>query len=384
MKTIIRGVPMGAKKPVDLQIENGVVKSMGPPGKAKPDAGSAATIIGPTLFDIQVNGYKGTDLQGIATTPEDVLTVNDGLAATGVSRWIPTLITNAQDFMEHGCRVIAGALRDKTLARAVPGIHLEGPYISPEDGPRGAHARRHVRKPSIREFDRCMKAAEGKVVYTTIAPEVPGAIPFIKAVIKRGVAVSLGHHQATADDIKRAVDAGAVLSTHLGNGSASMMHRHVNPLWPQMAEDRLAASVIADLHHVPAPMLKTIARAKGPSRLVLTSDVVTAAGLKPGFYDLAGIPVELKPSGRICLTGTDLLAGSSLMLLQGVLNVALNTDLTLEEAFASANAIPAKLFGLPFQFALPVIGKKADFVAFRDLDGKAVIDAAFVNGNRTA
>jgi N-acetylglucosamine-6-phosphate deacetylase len=134
------------------------------------------------------------------------------------------------------------------------------------------------------------------------------------------------------------------MCTHLGNGIASTINRHNNPLWPQLAEDRLLASVIADLEHLPPPILKTIARVKGPDRLMITSDAVHIAGLKPGHYDLAGMPVELLKTGRIRLSGTDLLAGSATTLLQGVLNVARYTDLTLTQAFACASRVPGALF----------------------------------------
>jgi N-acetylglucosamine-6-phosphate deacetylase len=284
------------------------------------------------------------------------------LAKTGVGYWVPTLVTGSQEAIERGCRVLAEAMRLPDVKRSVPGIHIEGPYISPEDGPRGAHRKEHVRPPSLREFDRWMKAADGKILYITMAPEWKGAPSFIKRVVERGVVVSLGHHNATPDQIARAVDAGARLCTHLGNGMGSQMHRHHNPLWPQLADDRLTTSLIADLEHLPAEVLKTFVRAKGPERVVLTSDVVHLGGMKPGHYDFAGKAVELKPSGRICLSGTDLLAGSSLMLLQGVMNAVRCTDLTLEQAVASATALPARLLGAPLRFAKPGVGMKATFI----------------------
>ncbi len=383
---IVRGRLLNQSRAFDLTLRNGVVASDQPAGRGKPDLGSAQAIIGPTLFDIQVNGYGGLNLQGDKVKPEDFVRIGERLAASGVSHWIPTLITGAQSDMEHGCRVFAEALQDKSVARAVPGMHLEGPYISPMDGPRGAHTKGHVRKPSIREFDRLLKATDGKITYTTVAPEVDGAIAYIKAVVQRGVVVSLGHHNATADQIARAVDAGARLCTHLGNGMAAQIQRHFNPIWPQLADDRLACSFIADLQHLPEPVLKTFVRAKGPAKTILTSDVVHVTGLKPGRYDLGGVSVELKPSGRICLTGTELLAGSSLELLQGVVNAAEHTDLTLEQAFASASTVPAKLLGLRHRFELPAPGKKANFVVFelRGATGrhKAKVCGTFIDGIR--
>lgn len=384
----VRGIPLGDPRPSDVTLRDGRVVSVCSAKRQRPTVGSRTSIIAPTLFDIQVNGAFGIDLQGGDVTVEDVTRLNGLLAAQGVSCWIPTLITGSPASMEHGCRVLAEAMRHKTVARAIPGIHLEGPYISPHDGPRGAHMKRHVRKPSIREFDRLMKAADGNVCCVTVAPEVEGAIRFIKAVVRRGVVVALGHHEASAAQIARAVDAGARLCTHLGNGLAAMVHRHRNPLWPQLTDDRLVGSLIADLEHLPAPVLKAFVRVKRPENVILTSDAVHLAGMKPGKYSLLRADVELKPSGKICLSGTDLLAGSSLMLLQGVVNAWWATDLTLEQAFACATRIPASLFGVKRRWRPPVAGKKASFLVF-SLDRtksppKASIEAVFVDGRRAA
>ena len=376
----IRGVVLGESKPSDVIIRDGKVHSIARAGRGKCDAGSATSIIAPTLFDIQVNGYGGVDLQGREVLPEDVAKVDAKLQRIGVSHWIPTFITSSFENIEHGCATVAAALKNASLSRRIPGVHIEGPYISPHDGPRGAHDKRHVRKPNLREFDKWNEAADGRVAYITLAPEIDGAIPFIKEMVKRGVVVSLGHHNATPDDIARAADAGARMCTHLGNGLASTINRHHNPLWPQMADDRLLASVIADLEHLPPPLLKTIARVKGPDRLMITSDAVHIAGLKPGHYDFGGIPVELLKTGRIQLTGTELLAGSATTLLQGVLNATRHTDLTLAQAFACASRIPAELFGVSNA------STRANLIVLELVSGTARdtarIQTIFVNGSQ--
>ncbi len=387
MTYTVRGLVLGQENPSDVRIEDGYVTSVRSALGGHVDIGSKTSLIVPTLCDIQVNGVRGINLQTGDVTPEDVSRVADILAQWGVSQWIPTLVTNDLGEMERACRAMAEALQDDSIARAIPGIHLEGPYISPEDGPRGAHNKRYVRKPSVREFDRLLKAADGKIVYTTLAPERDGAVNYIKAVSRRGVLVALGHHNASRDRIMKAVDAGARLCTHLGNGLASQIPRHVNPLWPQLAEDRLAASLIPDLQHLPPDVLKTFVRVKGAQRLVFTSDCVHVALLKPGQYRLAGKRVDLNRAGRVSLSGTDLLAGSALMLMQGLFNAAHVTDLSLEQSFACATTNPARLFKLDHEFSLPRVGKEADFVVL-DLDEsrrhlpRIDIQASFVHGRR--
>lgn len=387
-EVVFRGMFLGKGRVTDVAVCDGKVVDISPARDNEHPIGGSSSIIAPPLFDIQVNGAGGINLQGDAVTPEHVRGLTDWLAAWGVSHWVPTIITGPLASMEKGCKAIVEAMQDKTVAQAVPGIHLEGPFVSPKDGPRGAHPKKHVRKPSLREFDRLLKAADHRVLYTTVAPELDGAAKFIREVVKLGILVSLGHHHGTEVDIEQAVEAGATMCTHLGNGMAPEIPRHQNPLWPQLANDHLTASLIADLYHLPPAVLKTFVRAKGPKNVVLTSDCVHLAGCKPGTYELAGSPVALLPEGKIVLSGTDLLAGSALMLLQGVVNAARGTDMGLKEAFASATTIPAKLLGLKHRFTLPSVGRKANFILF-EVDTSSthwipLVRAVFINGERKA
>jgi N-acetylglucosamine-6-phosphate deacetylase len=382
---LIHGRIFGTGPAHAITLRDGLIRRISRIGKTPPDFGSAGAYIGPLLFDTQVNGAHGHGLSGPDVTPENYLRITRYLEARGVSHWIPTLVTDAPDAMAHACRIYVKARSIPEVRRAAPGLHLEGPCISPEDGPRGAHPARWVRPPALKDFDRLMKAAEGHVIYTTAAPEVKGAIPYIRGVVKRGVTVAIGHHAAGAESIASAVDAGARYCTHLGNGAASMVHRHNNPLWPQMADDRLYAGLIADLHHLPPPVLKSLVRAKTPERVILTSDCTRIAGLKPGKYEEFGAEVELKKSGKLCLSGTDLLAGSALMLLEGVLNAWRTTDLSLEQAFRCASCIPAKLFGVRLPRPRIEAGCRARFTVFDVIEEKhrwrPGIHAVFNNGN---
>lgn len=381
---LLRGRLLDTQKIVDVVVRKGRVVRVGKAGKSPADFGSADSIFGPTLFDIQVNGAAGLNLQGQQVTGDIVRGVGDHLRKNGVSCWIPTVVTASVEDMEHSCRVIGEVLTEKDYAKVAPGLHLEGPHINPEDGPRGAHPRAHVRPPSVKEFMRLHKAAGGRVSYTTVAPELPGAVPFIRRAVKAGVLVSLGHHIATREQIAAAAAAGATLCTHLGNGSPPLLHRHHNHLWPQLADERLHISLIADLHHLPADALKVFTRAKGAERVVLTSDSVDVAGMPPGYYEFGGAKVELRADGKICLAGTDLLAGSSLMLLQGVVNVWKTGVMPLEQAFACASHVPARLLRLKKRFRLPQVEDKADFVLFHLKPARPVetpeMDAVFVEG----
>lgn len=385
---LIRGRISGEAAASDLRIQNGRVVSMEPASEAPADIGSADSIVTTPLFDIQVNGAFGFDLQEGAASPEGVRAITDALARWGVGYWVPTLMTASLEEMAQGCRAVAQALReDAEVRRAVPGIHLEGPFLSPHDGPRGAHSRAHIRPPRLDDFERLVEAADGQVLYVTVAPEVEGALDFIEAVANKGIVVSIGHHQADAETVAAAVDAGARMCTHLGNGLASMIHRHHNPIWPQLAEDRLACSLIADLEHLPAPMLKCLVRAKGADKVVLTSDAVHITGRPPGKYTLAGQAVELTGE-RIQLSGTDLLAGSALLLVQGIVNAVEAGAMTLSEACAGATTIPGALFGCEGPLTPLRPGAAANLVVFAidpiEGRGRARIEGVFIDGERRA
>jgi N-acetylglucosamine-6-phosphate deacetylase len=376
-----RGRILGEGPVTDIVVDRGRILSVETASKGRPGAGSARAVIAPPLFDIQVNGAGGIDLLDPKLTPEHIGEMIGVLARGGVGLCIPTIITAPPEAMEHACRVLAKALRDARISAAVPGIHLEGPHLNPEDGPRGAHPREHVRPPDFNLFRRLHKAAEGKLLYTTLAPEMPGAIDYIGKVRAMGVAVSLGHHNADAATIAAAVDAGATLCTHLGNGAMPVIPRHHNPLWPQLADDRLTASIIADGHHLTPAVLKTFVRAKTPRRIVLTSDCVGLLGMAPGHYEMFGAKVELREDGKVCLRGTNLLAGSSVPLLHDAAHAATVTDMTIAEAIASATTIPARLLGVRARFALPVAGARADFICFTP-GAPPGLHAAYLRGER--
>lgn len=361
---LVRGVCAGTKTAVDIDIRHGRVYSVGPAGRGAPDAGDSQSLILPGLFDIQVNGACGYDMQSPELTEEMIHGLNKRLIERGVFRWIPTLVTDSPGALEHKCRVLGEALRDPGLARHIPGIHLEGPHIAPEDGPRGAHPAAYVCPPDLRLFDRFYRASGGRVRYVTLAPEWPGAMRFIRALTARGVVAALGHHRADASHVRAAADAGARLCTHLGNGLAALVHRHQNPLWPQLADDRLYVSLIADLEHLPPELLSVIYRVKGSRRVVLVSDSVVLAGMKPGKYHLFGADVEMKRSGRVCLSGTDLLAGSSLFLPEAVMNMARVTEMSLTRAVDAASRIPARLLGVRLPPWPPRSGRPAEFALY--------------------
>jgi N-acetylglucosamine-6-phosphate deacetylase len=298
-------------------------------------------VTSPGFFDLQVNGFAGVDFNDPRTTPDEVARALAAMRTTGVTRCLPTLITSSLETFA-ACAASVLACGDA----AVFGVHMEGPYISAEDGPRGAHPREHVSAASVDDFERRQAAADGRILLVTLAPEVPGALALIEHLVMRGVRVAIGHTAATSVQVADAVRAGATLSTHLGNGCASMLPRHPNVIWDQLACDALRASFIVDGHHLPPATVKSMVRAKGVGRSILVTDATAAAGCPPGRYRLGALDVELDATGRVAAPGATNLAGSALTMDRAVANTVRFTGLTLEEVLPMASTHPAAYLGL--------------------------------------
>ncbi len=345
--------------PVEVTIQGGVISRI----RDLPAVPADQWVL-PGLVDIQVNGYGGTDLNGPDLDVAGVGRVVRSLQALGVTRFCPTICTQSRERMTRSLRVVAEAChRESWIERAVAGVHVEGPYISPEDGPRGAHPREHVRAPDWEEFDAFQQAAGGRIRILTLAPEWPGAAAFIRRVAASGVIVAIGHTGASPDVLREAIEAGARLSTHLGNGAHAMLPRHPNYIWEQLAADALSASIIVDGHHLPPSVVKTFIRTKGIGRTILVSDAVALAGMPPGDYDWLGLSATLSPEGRISLTGTPYLAGSALDLGSALGKVMAFAGVTLADAVTMAATNPARLLGI--EVGSLTEGARADLVVMR-------------------
>ncbi len=354
------------QQPVRIVMARGQLARIDPAGLEGlgPQAAESVPLVAPGFVDVQVNGYRGREFTSAEFSVDDLRLVAQAMDRFGVTRWLATLTTHSFDVLRQAASVIALACRtDPELARRIAGIHLEGPYVSAEDGPRGAHPRAHCREPDFDEFQRLQDAAEGRIRLVTLSPEYKGAAKMIGRVAATGVVVGIGHTAATVVQIRAAVDAGARLSTHLGNGCHRLLPRHVNYLWVQLAEDRLWASLICDGHHLPPEVVKTFVRAKTPARCLLVSDLVAQAGLAPGRYAGGLGEVEMLADGRLVVAGqAELMAGATAPIGTGVANVMRFAEVTLAEAVAMASQRPAELLGLPV--GRLEVGAPAELVLF--------------------
>ena len=310
-----------------------------------------ARFTGPGLVDLQLNGYACFDFNSLPWdwSEADFHRVGEALERRGVAAALPTFITDAPE------RVIARietwremVEKDSSLARIFPLVHLEGPFLSPEDGPRGAHPREFCRTPEDLPgfLDQALEASGGRIGILTLAPELPGALELVEKAARAGITVAIGHTAASRDVIRAAVDAGARLSTHLGNGAHPVLPKLDNYILAQLAEDDLAAGFIADGRHVPFYTLKNFLRAKPKGKALLVTDATAAADCKGGRPELRGEELLVSPDLRVTRKGKPGLSGSALTLDRAVLNTAAHCGFSFQEAWDMASRVPAALVGL--------------------------------------
>jgi N-acetylglucosamine-6-phosphate deacetylase len=339
-------------------------------------AGHGIPLNAPAYFDLQINGGLGINFTSEQLTIENITTVVRQLAASGVAAFYPTVITSSADTINAACRSLATARHSSTeLAAAIPGIHLEGPFISGDDGPRGAHPREFVQAVDTGKFARWQEAAEGMIRLVTLAPELPGAMAFIEQLVKQSIVVSIGHSAASPAIIRDAVKAGARLSTHLGNGCARQLPRHENLLWEQLACDALWASIIPDGHHLPWGFVQCIERCKTLDRLIITCDCSPLAGLPAGKYPAWDSTMEVLPEGKIILREQGVLAGSWDFTARCVEKFVAVRGLPFACVHRLASDQPRKLLGL----SVPklIVGQPADVI---QVDEQGRLLQSFIRG----
>lgn len=299
--------------------------------------------VGPGLVDLQINGIHGIDFNVPSVTVEDVVEVTHYLLSQGVTTFFPTVITNSDDHILTILHTLDEACKNHPLVDAcIGGIHLEGPFISPKPGAKGAHNDAYIKAPDWDLFKRFQGAAGGRIKIITLAPEWEGSAGFIENCVSSGIIVSIGHSLADTVQIKRAVEAGARMSTHLGNGVPLMLQRHPNMIWDQLAEEHLTTGIITDGIHLPDAFIKVVRKVKSDSMLVV-SDATCYAGMPPGeYHSHIGGDVVLDENKRVSLKGQPgLLAGAAKSLLENVETLLEHKLCSLEEAWllASENVI---------------------------------------------
>lgn len=358
-----------------LTIRNGAITNI----SESPVSNDALPFIGPGLIDLQINGMNGIDFNNPSLTEQDIVQATHYLLSKGITTFMPTVITNADDIIQKIVHTIYKAcLSDEVVNDCIWGIHLEGPFISPVAGAKGAHDERYIKAPDWQLFNKFQEAAGGKIKLITIAPEWEGSCPFIEKCRAHGILVSIGHSIATSEQVNMAVSAGASLSTHLGNGVPLLLPRHPNIIWDQLAAEELYACIITDGIHVPDSFIKVVIKNKGTATIIV-SDATCFAGMAAGEYqNHIGGTVILDNEKRVSLkSAPGLLAGAATSLLENVENLINKNISTISEAWQMASTNVAKM--LSKNDAL--FNNRTDHVIFK-LVGKEILIEKVIKSGR--
>lgn len=345
----------GVLEPGYLAFHGGVITAISagaPPGR--PDLELAEGFLLPGLIDLQVNGYFGVELGD--AEPEGWATVSRRLPETGTTAFLPTFVTSPVRQTLAALRRAAILVPGLAGGARVLGIHLEGPFLSPER--RGAHNPAWMLLPDPDTIEAYLQAGAGLVREMTLAPEIGGATAAIRQLTAAGVLVSVGHSDATAAQVSAAAASGARVVTHLFNAQRPLHHREPGVVGQALTDDRLTSGLIADLHHVAGPVA-ALAFAAAPGRIFLVTDAAACAGMPPGRYVLGGQPIEVaEANGSPPVREDGTLAGSALSMDVAVANMV-RVGVSLPDAVAAATRIPADLIGRP-ELGRLAVGLSAD------------------------
>ena len=291
-------------------------------------------------FDVQVNGGFGINFSDPKLTADQFLKAAESILGLGVTRFLPTIVTSSAETYNHNMKLMNSVITAHHLEYAIPGYHLEGPFISKEPGAVGAHSPQYTRLPSADGVQKLYDLSEGRLRILTMAAELPGIREAVDKAHELGIVVSLGHQLATDEQIKAA---GGDSLTHLGNGIPNRIDRHRNPIWAGLANDDLMAFIIGDGHHLPNPVLKCFFRCKGIDRVIIISDAATVAGLPPGRYHIWDNVADLDASGLLYNPIKKCLVGSGMFLTQCIDYLRKEELLTPEEIYKATWVNPHKL-----------------------------------------
>ena len=295
--------------------------------------------------DLQVNGFAGVDFSTPELCSDSFMRAAEKIFASGTEIFLPTIVTSDISLYERNINVIKAAAEKHSLEKNIPGVHLEGPFISREKGAVGCHNPLYVRDCDCQWMLDLFARTGNFVKMMTVAAELDGVENLIACASENGVVVSLGHHLATSKDLDRCAKAGARALTHLGNGCPNIMDRHCNPLWAGLACDELIAMIITDGHHLPGELIKCMVRIKGIDRIIATSDAAPVAGLPPGRYHMLNNDAVLVPDGKFHNPEKGCLVGSSASMADCVEFLKSLDILSDEELYKVSFYNAAKLIG---------------------------------------
>jgi N-acetylglucosamine-6-phosphate deacetylase len=360
--------PTGILQDGAIYIKNNRVDAVGKTGEVQlPEntnqLDAHGYLVAPGYIDAHIHGGNGYDFA--SGNLQEIQSILTWLAATGVTGVLPTIATAPLDQQIRAIQTLREASLSSEKGAAILGIHLEGPFINPQK--RGAQPEKDIRQPSLDEMKQLVEAGAGLVKIVTLAPELPGAVEIIDDLINQQILVSVGHTQATYDEVTQAAQRGLNRATHLFNGMAPLHHRQPGVVGAVLNRDDIYAELILDGIHLHPATATLVLRAKGLDRTVLITDAIAATGAGDGtYFGFGGQKITVKNGSPLLDSGV--LAGSTLTMDQAVRNAVRLLGLTFEQAIKLATQTAAESLGFETQTTKGVIspGKDADLIILDD------------------
>ncbi|MBN8208834.1 N-acetylglucosamine-6-phosphate deacetylase [Bacillus sp. NTK071] len=322
----------------------------------------------PGMIDVHIHGVNGADTMD--ATPEALDVMAESLPREGTTSFLATSITQKAHLLEKAMKNAGEYIHGKQqIGRAeVLGIHLEGPFLNAKRA--GAQPPHAILDPDIKLFKEWNELAQGTIKLVTLAPEKSDGVALVRYLSEQGIVASIGHSDATYEEVVEAVENGATHVTHLFNGMRGLHHREPGVVGAALLSENLKAEVIADGHHVRPEMIQLAYKQKSDSGVILITDAMRAKCLKNGRYDLGGQNVWVQDGKAILKNGT--LAGSVLKMNEALRNIQAFTGCTLKNAIKMAAENPAKQLEVYDRKGSIAAGKDADFILLND-DGDVVM-----------
>jgi len=344
--------------------ESGNIAGICQHGGKRVDLDFSGFLAVPGFVDLHVHGAGGADFMDGAV--ESVRNIARTHARFGTTSLLATTLTAERDDIDRAIRAATHVMDNPEEGEAaIRGIHLEGPYICSKR--RGAQPATPIRSPEIDELDHWYTLSNGRIKQITLAPELPGALPFIRHAVSLGVNVSIGHTDASYAEAEAAIDAGARMGTHLFNAMTALTHRQPGTVGALLSDDRAFCELICDGFHVDPAVVKLAVRAKGISGIVLITDAMSGTAMADGDYQLGGTKVIVKSGTAKFDDGT--LAGSVLTMNKAFKNVIDFAGVTPSEASIMSASNAAYLIGLANRIGSLEVGKAADIAIVDQASG---------------
>lgn len=351
-----------------IKVENGKISEVGPVQNLTTNGQdivytfSERHVLIPGMIDVHIHGANGADTMD--ATHQALDTISEALPKEGTTSFLATTITQSTENIEKSLKNVADYLQNETKQghAEILGVHLEGPFISKEKA--GAQPLDYIIKPDVALFKKFQHLSNQHIKLVTLAPEEDPDFSLIKHLRENGIVASIGHSDATYDQIDQAIEAGATHVTHLYNGMSALHHREPGVVGAALLRDELYAELIVDGIHSRPEMVKLAYQQKGKDRLILITDAMRAKCLKNGVYDLGGQEVIVKDGKAELRNGH--LAGSVLKMADGFKNMMNFTNADLESLVDMTSVNPAKQLSVFDRKGSLAIGKDADLVILDD------------------